>query len=223
MAENDNEELNSLKQWWVANGAAIVIGAVLGLVVIGVWQGWGWYQDRQSTAAADTYAQVRQQLANGNVNDKVRGVVDRLKADYAGTPYAADAALNLAAWYIKQEELDKAAEQLDWAMNNAPGDGVRHIARVRKARLLWSRGDTDAALALLDTAHPESFNALYAETAGDIHAEKGDRKAAREAYQRALDSLPPDTPRQPLETKLADNAPIDDAGATSEQETSSAS
>lgn len=223
MAEFDNDELNTLKQWWASNGTALVIGAVAGLAIVAGWQGWRWYTDSQATAAAHTYAQIRQQLGSGNVNDGVRKVVAQLKDDYAGTPYAADAALNLAAYQVKLDNYEGAAEQLDWVIENAPSDGIRHIARVRKARLLWSRGEADAALALLDTDHPDSFNAIYAETAGDIHAAQGDRAAARKAYQQALDSLPPDTPRKPLETKLADNAPLDEASASSQQEMSSPS
>lgn len=223
MAEFDNEEINRLKQWWDANGMALVTGAVIGLLIIGGWQAWGWYRDSQSSAAADIFMQAQQGIASGEVDDGVRGAVTRLKDDYASTPYAADAALRMAAYDVQQGEYAKAVEQLDWAIANADSDGVRHIARVRKARLLWTRGDAEAALALLDAEHPDVFDALYAELAGDIHAAEGDREAAYKAYQLALEGLPPDSPRRPIENKLADNAPDEDAGAPAEQETPSAS
>lgn len=223
MSDFDNEELGRIKQWWQANGTALVIGVVVGLLAIGAWQGWVWYQDRQASAAADIYAQVEHGVDSDNVNDTVVNVVEQLKNDYAGTPYAASAALDLAGYYVAQEQYDKALSQLDWAVNNADEEGVRHIARVRKARLVWTQGNADEALSLLDAEHPPAFDALYAELAGDIHAAQGDREAAYKSYQLALESLPQDTPRQALENKLADNAPADDAGAPSEQESASAS
>jgi predicted negative regulator of RcsB-dependent stress response len=223
MAEFDNQEVNRLKHWWDSNGMALVIGAVVGLAVIIGWQGWGWYQDRQANQAADIHQQLQQGLANGNVNDAVLKTADRLKSDYAGTPYAADAALRLAGYYVEQQDYAKAREQLDWAVNNAANEGVAHIARVRAARLAWTQDNADEALQMLDTEHPPAFNALYAEVRGDILAARGDREGAYKAYQLALESLPQDTPSRALETKLADNAPADAADAPSDQKSASAS
>lgn len=223
MAEFDNEEMNSLKRWWDSNGMALVIGVLVGVVVIVGWQGWGWYTDNQATEAADVYQQVEQGIAGGNVDESVLETVARLKQDYAGTPYAASAALRLAGYHVQQQEYAKAREQLDWAMNNAANEGVSHIARVRAARLVWTQGEPEQALEMLDAEHPPAFDALYAEVRGDIHAAQGDREAAYKAYQRALDTLPQDTPSRALETKLADNAPADAADAPSDQESASAS
>ncbi|MES1927306.1 tetratricopeptide repeat protein [Salinisphaera sp. T31B1] len=223
MAEfDDNEELTRFKHWWSGNGAAVVIGLAIGIVVILGWQGWRWYQNNQAMSAANIYQQVERGVASGQVNDTVVKIVGQLQDDYSGTPYAADASMRLAGYYVQQKDYDKAREQLDWAMNNASREGIRNIARVRAARLAWTQGNADAALKLLDADHPESFDALYAELAGDIHAEQGDREAAYKAYQVALESLPPDTPRQPLETKLADNAPADSAEAPADDSKSAA-
>lgn len=209
MAEFDNEEANRLKRWWDDNGTAMVIGVSIGLLVVIGWQGWQWYQDRQAAAAAELYPQVEQAIANDQIDNTAVGLVDRLKSDYAGTPYAANAALRLAAYYVERDDYAKAREQLNWVMNNAANEGVAHIARVRAARLAWTQGQPDEALRLLDAAHPPSFVPLYAEVAGDIHAAQGDREAAHAAYQRALSSLPPGMPRRELESKLAYTAPAE--------------
>lgn len=223
MAEFDNAEMTRFKQWWDSNGAAIAIGAIVGLIVIIGWQGWGWYQNRQATEAAGIYQQFEQGMTNGDVNEAVRNTAQRLRDDFAGTPYAASAALRLAGYDVEQEDYDKAAEQLDWAMNNAANDGVKHVARVRAARLAWSRDKPDEALKMLDVEHPPAFNALYSEVRGDIRAAQGDREAAYAAYQRALESLPRDTPSRALESKLADNAPADAADAPKDNESATAS
>ncbi|MES1939880.1 hypothetical protein T5B8_06541 [Salinisphaera sp. T5B8] len=221
MSEFDNDEMNGLKRFWESNGSALMIGVVLGLAVIVGWQGWQWYQQRQATQAADVYQQVEQGLAGDSVDDSTLDAVARLKADYAGTPYAADAALRLAGIYVEQQDYDKAREQLGWASENAANEGVAHIARVRMARLLWTQDKPDDALALLDQAHPDAFNALYAEARGDILAARGDREGAYKAYQIALESLPADIASRALETKIADNAPADAADAPTDSNSAS--
>lgn len=223
MAEfDDNAELTQFKQWWAGNGMSIVIGGLIGIVVIVGWQGWRWHSNNQSVAAANIYQQVDHGVASGQVNDTVIGVVEQLHDDYAGTPYAADASLRLAGYYVTQKAYDKAREQLQWVLDNGEREGVVNIARVRAARLAWTQNDAAGALELLSVDHPPSFNSLYAELAGDIHAAQGDRAEAYKSYQVALESLPPNVPRDALETKLADSAPTDSA-ATPADDSKSAS
>ncbi|MGN8159200.1 YfgM family protein [Salinisphaera sp. RV14] len=211
---DDNEELASLTRWWSRNGTAAIIGVLIGLLAIGGWYAWGWYSNRQDAHAADMYAQVQHGISTDNVTAGVDNLVSTLESDYSGTPYAGAAALAMAAYQVHQDKLDKAAAQLDWAMKNAKGEGIRQIAAVRKARVLWAENKPDAALKLLKQDHPASFDSLYAELAGDIHAAQGDRKAAHAAYKKALAKLPPDASRHMLEQKLHQNAPASAAGDT---------
>ncbi len=211
---DDNDELAGLKRWWAANGKALIIGVLVALVALGGWYGWGWYQNRQAAQAANSYVQIEQGIHSNNVTGGVVHLVDKLKNHYAGTPYAAAAALDMAAFDVHQKHYAKAAAQLDWVVNNANNAGIRNIARVRAARLLWTRNKPQAALKLLGHDHPHSFDALYAELAGDIHAAQGQRTAAYKAYQRALASLPPNIPRQPLQSKMSGVAPAQQSKAT---------
>ncbi|MGB7756667.1 MAG: tetratricopeptide repeat protein [Salinisphaera sp.] len=219
MADYDNnEELASLARWWSKNGTAAIIGVLIGLLAIGGWYAWGWYSNRQDAQAADMYAQVQHGISTHNVTGGIDNIVEKLKNDYSGTPYAGAAALAMAGYYVGQSKLDKAAAELDWATKNADGKGIRQIATVRKARVLWAENKPDAALKLLNQDHPASFDSLYAELAGDIHAAQGDRQAAHAAYEKALAKLPPNAPKQMLQHKLKQNAP---AAAASDMPTDS--
>jgi len=225
MAEfDDNEELTRFRHWWSANGTSVLIGGLIGIVVIVGWQAWGWHTSNQATEAANIYQQVEHGVATNQVNDTVVGVVSQLQDDYAGTPYAGDASLRLAGYYVGQEQYDKALEQIQWVVDNASNEGLQHVARVRAARLLWTQDRPDDALELLAVDHPASFNALYAEVAGDIHAAQGDRQAAFKSYQVALESLPPNMPADSLQTKRDDNAPADaDVAPAEDSESANAS
>ena len=212
MAEfDDNAQLTRFRQWWSANGTSILIGGLVGIVVIVGWQAWNWHAGNQAAEAASIYQQVDHGVATDQVNDTVVGVVSQLQQDYAGTPYAVDASLRLAGYYVAQQEYDKALELIQWVIDNGNNEGLRHVARVRAARLLWTQEQPDKALELLSVEHPASFDTLYAELAGDIHAAEGDREAAFKSYQVALETLPPDMPSDSLQTKRDDNAPADDS------------
>lgn len=219
MADLDhNEELASAQRWWRKNGGPAVVGLTIGVLLLAGWYGWHWYQARQNTHAADIYSQVQYGIASDNVTGGVINRVDTLTNDYSGTPYAATAAMALAAYYVDQKQFGKAAERLQWASSNGDDAGLRAIATVRLARVQWADNKPAAALKTLDSDHPKAFDALFAEATGDVQRAKGNRQAAHAAYQRALKALPEDTPRQMLQTKL--EATAGDAGNAADAATS---
>lgn len=214
MADYDNEELAGAKRWWQNNAGPAIVGIVVGIVLIGGWYGYDWYQTRQSTQAAQLYADVAGGIQADNVTGGLINTVDRLQNDYAGTPYAAAGAMSLARYYIQAEDFDKARPRLAWAHDNANDPGMRAIAGVRAARAEWAQGNPDAALSLLDDEHPAAFDALYKELAGDIYMAQGNREKAYAAYQTALKGLPEEVARQPLAEKASNAAPPDGADNT---------
>ncbi|MDP9139239.1 MAG: tetratricopeptide repeat protein, partial [Pseudomonadota bacterium] len=81
--------------------------------------------------------------------------------------------------------LDTALTRLRWVSENGADDGLRQVARLREARVLWQQGQADAALKLLDGGD-ENFSKVTEELRGDIRLSQGDRAAARAAYEKAL-------------------------------------
>lgn len=206
MAEsfNEDDDLRRLKTWWRENGLALVLGAGVGLAAILGWQWWQAHVEAQAMQASGLYDDFRVALDAGGADDKTLELAARLKSDYTGSPYATQAALGLARYQVEREDYNAAIEQLEWVVDYSEQESMRHIARVREARLLWAQDKSEAALQLLDASHPPAFAALYAELKGDIHAEAGERDAAQAAYQIALQNLPVDTDKLPLERKLQD-------------------
>lgn len=211
--EHEDEDVQRIKNWWRANGASLVIGVVVGLAVIVGWQGWQAYVENQALAAADLYQQFAALQQSGADDQALVDLADELQSDYGSSPYAAKAGLALGRHFAQAGDNERARQALQWVIDYADQTALRHLARVRQARLIWGDGDAEAALAQLDTDHPDLFAPLYAELAGDIHAAGGDRAAARQAYQRALDNLPADADPAALQRKLADVAPTRTATA----------
>lgn len=219
---NENDELSRVVEWLKANGAALVIGVVLGLAIIVGWQWWNVRVDSRAQAAAQLYGSVAGPIESGQITDSVRAKVEQLKQDYAGSPYAANAAFKLAARAMEQKQYDQAISQLDWVIENSESVPARNVAQLRKARTLWSTGDAEAALSLLEAKHPDSFDRLFAELAGDIQAARGNRPAAHAAYQRAAAAATGGVATGVLQRKLAQTAASQSssiATATSEPST----
>jgi predicted negative regulator of RcsB-dependent stress response len=181
---DDEEQLENLKQWWKENWVALATGLAIGFGAIGGYQGWQAYKDRQGEAASAVYESAKKAL-EASKRDEAKGLVDQLVSQYASTPYAAAGALRLAQADVAANDLDGALTQLSWVIDNGRDDGIKDVARLRKARVLYAQGKHDDALKLLDS-EPESFKRLVHELRGDIQLAKGDKAAARDAYEKAL-------------------------------------
>jgi predicted negative regulator of RcsB-dependent stress response len=212
---NEDDDLQRFRQWLRQNGLALVMGVGAGLGAILAWQGWNVYVDDRARGAAEEYTQLRDVLSGGELGAPVRERMATLREKYAATPYAAQGALLYAERLVAAERYDDALAQLQWVTSYADQAGLRHIARVRRARLLWAQDRREQALVLLEHDHPEAFESLYGELAGDIHAAGGDYAAAQTAYRRALEYLPADADPAPLQRKL-DNVAIAGDAATGE-------
>ena len=121
--------------------------------------------------------------------DKVREASDSLKSDYSATPYAGLAAMILARVSLEEGKKDDARRELQWALDNATDDGIKHAARLRLARIVADAGEVDAALSLLGVSDIVGFELDYHELRGDLTAIKGDKQSARKAYRMALKEL----------------------------------
>src|SRR5699024_6292476 len=214
MAEtyNDDDELNQLLGWLKTNGPALAAGLILGLIVVVGWKGWQAHLESQAQAAARLYGSFVQEIQTGDVSEQATADASQLKQDFAGSPYAANAAFRLAALAVKNDQYDKALGQLDWVLTNSESVPMQNLARLRKARVLWANGQADAALQLLEKKHPASFERLYAELVGDIHAARGERADAHAAYKKAAEAA--GNAGQVLQRKLAQTAAVDTANVT---------
>lgn len=222
----EQEQIESLKRWWADNGRGIVTGVALALAGYFGYQWWQTDQRTQAENASNLYQTfVEAVTANDNQpNDQqlttARSLAGQLKEDYDKQIYASQAALRLAALDVEKNDLEAAAEQLQWAFDHVGQDALKFVTQRRLAAVTAARGQYDEALALLDNTTsgpiPGAFAALFAETRGDILLQRGDKTAARSAYVQAKAQLLPEQSNiaQLLDMKLdsipaaaADTAP----------------
>lgn len=181
---DDEAQVEDLKRWWKENWLALAGGLAIGLGAIVGFEQWRDHKDSKSAEASQVYEDLKKASDAGKL-DEASAMAERLAKEFDSTPYAANAALRLAARHVEQNQLDQAAERLQWAADHAADDGLKHIARLRLAAVRWQQDKADEALKLIDGV-PTEFAALADELRGDIKLAQGDRAAARAAYERAL-------------------------------------
>jgi len=183
----EGEQWEAVKAWFKDNGLAIVGGALLGTLGL---VGWRWWQSRaesQHLAANTAYEQLLGSFESGDTDSGLKSL-DQFRKEYAGSAYAAPAALAAARILVMRNELDKAVGYLRSVADTAPDLQLRTVAKLRLARVQIAQGKPDEALATLGTADAGAFKSVFAEVRGDALQAKGDKAGALREYQTARDS-----------------------------------
>ena len=197
----EEEQIQAIKKWWHENGTAVFIGVIIGIGSLLGWHAWQRYQITQAERSSRLYTQLIADLPNASKTD-IDVHVEQLQTGYARTPYAVLASLAGAKAAVERDDIAKAKQHLQWAVEQGKQTEVVHIAELRLARIYIAEQDWDAANALLDAEFPDAYRASVAELQGDILFAQQQFDKAREAYTRAQDAESSTADQQILQTKL---------------------
>ena len=189
MAEDyltDDEQLENVKRIVAENWVWVVGGIVLGAALV---FGYRFYDSSRNNRALRAAAQFDAMTAALDANDsaKARQAADGIIKDYPTTPYADQAQLVMARLYVDQGQLANAVSPLTVVMNGSKDAELRHIARLRLARVMIDLGKPDDALSTLAADTPGAFAARFHEVRGDAFRAKNDPKSASTEYKAALE------------------------------------
>lgn len=203
MSYSDQEEIETIRRWWEDNGRSVIAGVVIAVAGVGGWQGWNLWQDRQADAAGAHYERTLSAL-QGDQLEEADAALGTLQSGHSKSPYATLASLRVAAALAAGGALEEAAAALDWAVNNAPDEGLERLARLRHAQVLFDLGDSERALGILEPISDGPYAARAHELRGDLLRALGERADAVDAYRQAVAANPADGRRRLLDSKLAD-------------------
>ncbi len=198
---SDEEQVEALKRWWDDNGTSLLVGVGLVLAVFFGVRQWQSSQAATNGTASDLYQQISE-LALANVTQTipeddllaVQPAFSTLKTEHPDSIYTRYAALAMARFQVEHDQLDLAAADLQWILDN-PKLGVMTeadeelflTAKLRLARVKLAQGMAQEALDMIKATEPGAFAGNYAEVEGDALVILGQPEAARTAYQRALE------------------------------------
>lgn len=198
---SDDEQLDALKSWWKENGSSLLSGVAIVLIA---WFGFGQFRDARENAsvgASMLYEQIAglaaSTITTGASEDDLlaaQSLYSQLKSDHDSSIYTRYAALMMARFHVEQQQLEQAAAELQWMLDNPDIGFLREadeeifiVARLRLGRIKLAQGDAQGALALIQAQPvPVEFTPGFGELEGDIQVALGNQDAARLAYQNAL-------------------------------------
>lgn len=178
----EEQQVEAIKRFWKENGAAIIIGAVLGLG--GLW-GWRYYDDSQiaaKEAASAAYNDMIQSLAS----DERVAATEAFIANNPNSSYAVLAGFIGAQSAVLDDDFAKASAILSDVIATTQDASLQNVARIRLARVQLQLDELDAAITTLDAVTGTSFTAQQEAIRGDVLVAKGELQQAREAYVRSL-------------------------------------
>jgi predicted negative regulator of RcsB-dependent stress response len=130
---------------------------------------------QQTGQSLDT---AQQKIVNDNA--------DKLKADFSGTAYAHLAAALKAKLAVEGGDLDSAADELQWSLDNGSSAAAKILVRLRLARVEAARGNIEMALEMLQGVNSGAHKSAYEEAKGDFYLQLGNTEAAYSAYDAAI-------------------------------------
>ena len=140
---SEEEQIEAVKRWWAANGMQTILAVVL---VIGGYFGWQYWEQEQAIQtdqASEAYLQMIEIVSGTNPGEllgedqqaEVNTAADQLKENHSNSAYAQFAAMLKAKLAVDNQDLDTAASELQWALDNspAPATDIRHGWRGHQA------------------------------------------------------------------------------------------
>ena len=108
-------------------------GAIAFFVLYALFQGWGYYQNKQSLGASELYQSITviDEKNTKEIMQKSQSLID----EFSGTPYAGRAAILFAKASFAEGAKDKAKEKLEWASRHAKESATESIALIQLGQI----------------------------------------------------------------------------------------
>ena len=182
---SEKEQIEQIRNWWTVYGGYVILGVAAGaLLLFGI----NYYQNSKLESqleASSLYQQLTDYVVDGDLDD-AEVVAGRLHAEFADTPYSAQAKLAIARLYMDKNRDQDAADALQELLAGSSGAELKHVARLRLAKILLYQDKAQEVVDLLVGQENTAFAAAYGEVLGDAYSALGRIADAQAAYQQVL-------------------------------------
>jgi len=169
---SEKEQIEKMRAWWSDYGWYVIGGVALGAIIL---FGINFYRTQTinaEVAASALYDEIAGYVTDGNL-DAAEVAAATLDGEYGDSSYAAQSRLAMARLYMDKNRDQDAAQALNELLAMRGFENLKHIARVRLAKILLYQGKPEEVLSLLEGKDNEAFAALYAEERGDAYVALG--------------------------------------------------
>src|SRR5579862_2136457 len=180
----DDEQLEEVKRLFHEYAPWVIPAIILGLGFVVGYRYYRGHEEQRALNASTAFSDMSAALQSNDRN-KARQLAEALIKNYPKSPYADQAQLAVARLYVDEGEDANAIAPLTEVIEHSADSELRHVARLRLARVLIGQNKPDDALKTLSD-DPGAFAAAYSEVRGDAYYAKKDLPKAAEQYRAAL-------------------------------------
>ena len=186
----DQQQAELIKNWLKENSKSLIGGVVLGVAGYFGIQFVQQNKLKEAELASQLYSEIEFAVKQDRLT-QAQTLLQKMDIDFANTPYQDQGHLFMAKLFMDSVDYENAIIQLEFLVENSADESLKHIARIRIARIRLQQNLYDEALQVLQTESMGSFEAKYEEIKGDIFSKQGQFSEAQAAYLKALDLLLP--------------------------------
>ena len=200
---SEKEQIEKMRTWWSDYGWYVIGGVVLGAAIL---FGINYYQSqtiKAEVAASVLYDEITEHVVNGDLEAAELSAA-ALNSEFGNSSYAAQSKLAMARLYMDKNRDQDAVQALNDLLAVTGSEHIKHVARVRLAKILLYQGKPEEVLTLLEGQENVAFAARYAEERGDAYVALGRYDEARSSYQAALGEAQPTVDQGLIQLKLMD-------------------
>lgn len=182
---SEKEQIDQMRVWWSEYGAYVIGGLVIG---VGLIFGVNYFRNSQlelEQNASVAYETLVAQVSTGDA-DAAEATAAEIAELYSDTTYAGQSGLAMARLFMDKNRDQDAANALLAVVESDADDELRHVARLRLARIYLYQEKAADVLELLDNQDLAAFASAYGEVLGDAHTALGQHAEAQALYQTVL-------------------------------------
>jgi len=193
----EQEQVDEAKAWWKQHGTKVILGVTVFLLATLGWRGWDTWTRTQAAESSMLFDSAVQ-AANMNDSKTAKSAAAQIMENHSRSAYATPAAWLAGRINYEAGDIKSARAQYEFALDHARDDGVKQLARLRLAALLFEEKNLPGALKLLETKFDPAFQGLAEQLKGDVFAAEGKNEQARTAYKLAIEKLGDKSSLKPL-------------------------
>ena len=182
---SEKEQIEQIRNWWSEYGGYVIFGVAAGALIL---FGYNYYQTNklnQQLQASALYETLTDHVVDGAL-DEAEVLAGQIGTEFAATTYAAQSKLAMARLYMDKNRDQDAADVLGEILAGEGDEAIKHVARLRLAKILLYQDKAADVVELLEGQDNPAFSAAYSELLGDAYHALGQIADAQVAYQRVL-------------------------------------
>lgn len=181
--QTEEQQFEEAKKWFKQNGAPILMALTLALAS---WAGWSFWKKHQQENALKTSAYY-QDVMESYLQDPTKNtpLIEKFIAENTNSNYALFALLEQAKQSVEKVDFTQAKVLLEVALAQSSDPTMQNIIRFRLASVELQLQQFDQALEVLSKVQDKAWELRKQVLVGDILSMKGDKVAAKSAYEQA--------------------------------------